>query len=169
IAALDFFYQQPYQRRALTFDMIEDMHQRLSRPPLMLTTERLWSAYARVQANQVKGADRKRQLTDLISLVRFALWLDGEDAELKPFADDVDKRFQAWIFRHNAQRGTAFTTEQTDWLRRMKDHIASSCSIARDDFDYAELADKGGLQRVWQVFGNELDGLMDEMNRELVA
>ncbi|WP_235180066.1 type I restriction-modification enzyme R subunit C-terminal domain-containing protein [Acidithiobacillus thiooxidans] len=81
----------------------------------------------------------------------------------------MDKRFQTWIFRHNAQRTTAFTTEQTEWLRLMKDHIASSCSIARDDFDYAELADKGGLQRVWQVFSNELDGLMEEMNRELVA
>ncbi|MBU2792661.1 restriction endonuclease subunit R, partial [Acidithiobacillus thiooxidans] len=166
IAALDFFYQQPYQRRALTFAMIEDLHERLSKPPLMLTTERLWSAYARVQAGQVKGSESRRQLTDLISLVRFALGLDGE---LKPFADEVDKRFQTWIFRHNAQRATAFTPEQTDWLRLMKDHIASSCSIARDDFDYAEMADKGGLQRVWQVFGSELDGLMDEMNRELVA
>jgi len=166
IAALDFFYQQPYQRRALTFAMIEDLHERLSKPPLMLTTERLWSAYARAQAGQVKGSESRRQLTDLISLVRFALGLDGE---LKPFADEVDKRFQTWIFRHNAQRATAFTPEQTDWLRLMKDHIASSCSIARDDFDYAELADKGGLQRVWQVFGNELDGLMDEMNGELVA
>ncbi|WP_081577497.1 type I restriction-modification enzyme R subunit C-terminal domain-containing protein, partial [Acidithiobacillus thiooxidans] len=166
IAALDFFYQQPYQRRALTFAMIEDLHERLSKPPLMLTTERLWSAYARAQAGQVKGSESRRQLTDLISLVRFALGLDGE---LKPFADEVDKRFQTWIFRHNAQRATAFTPEQTDWLRLMKDHIASSCSIARDDFDYAELADKGGLQRVWQVFGSELDGLMDEMNRELVA
>ncbi len=169
IAALGFFYQQPYQRRALTFDMIEDLHQRLARPPLMLTTERLWSAYARVQASRVKGTETKRQLTDLVSLVRFALGLDGEGAELRPFADEVDKRFQAWIWRHNAQRGTAFTPEQTEWLRLMKDHIASSCSIARDDFDYAELADKGGLQRVWQVFGDELDGLMDEMNRELVA
>jgi type I restriction enzyme R subunit len=27
IAALSFFYQQPYQRRALTFDMIEDLHE----------------------------------------------------------------------------------------------------------------------------------------------
>ena len=169
IAALSFFYQQPYQRRALTFAMIEDLHEQLAKPPLMLTTERLWSAYARVQAAQVKGADRKRQLTDLVSLVRFALGLDGADAELKPFADEVDKRFQAWIFRHNAQRGTAFTPEQTEWLRLMKEHIASSCAIHRDDFDYAELADKGGLQRVWQLFGNELDGLMDEMNRELVA
>jgi type I restriction enzyme R subunit len=169
IAALGFFYQQPYQRRALTFDMIEDLHDALSRPPLMLTTERLWSAYARVKESQVKGADRKRQLSDLISLVRFALGLDGDNAELKPFADQVDKHFQEWIFRHNAQRGTAFTPEQTDWLRLIKDHIASSCCISRDDFDYAALADKGGLQKAWQVFGEQLDGLLDEMNRELVA
>jgi type I restriction enzyme R subunit len=166
IAALSFFYQQPYQRRQLTYDMIEDLHDALGRPPLMLTTERLWSAYARVQTSQVKGADRKRQLTDLIALVRFAIGLDNE---LKPFSDQVDKRFQEWIFRHNAQRTTAFSPEQTEWLRLMKDHIASSCSISREDFDFAELADKGGLQKVWTVFGADLDGLMAEMNRELVA
>ncbi len=48
IEALAFFYQQPYQRRALTFEMIEDLHERLKRPPLMLTTEKLWAAYARL-------------------------------------------------------------------------------------------------------------------------
>ena len=166
IAALGFFYQQPYQRRALTFDMLEELHERLSRPPLMLTTDRLWAAYARVQAGQVKGADRRRQLTDLVSLVRFAL---GLETELRPFADEVDRRFQAWIFRHNAQRATAFTPEQTDWLRRMKDHIASSYCIEREDFDDAQLAGQGGLQRAWKLFGAELDVLMDEMNQELVA
>lgn len=166
IAALDFFYQQPYQRRDLTFALVEELHELLSRPPLRLTTERLWNAYARVKAGQVKGTDRRRQLTDLVSLVRFAL---GLDAELKPFADEVDRRFQAWIFRHNAQRGTAFTPEQTEWLRLMKDHIASSCRIDRDDFDYAALADKGGLQKAWTVFGQDLDGLMRELNEELVA
>ncbi|MCK9189170.1 type I restriction-modification enzyme R subunit C-terminal domain-containing protein [Acidithiobacillus sp.] len=81
----------------------------------------------------------------------------------------MDKRFQAWIFRHNAQRGTSFTPEQTEWLRLMKEHIASSCSISREDFDYAELADKGGLQKAWGLFGKELDTLMGEMNEELVA
>ncbi|TAM61687.1 MAG: DEAD/DEAH box helicase [Rhodanobacter sp.] len=166
IAALGFFYAQPYQRRPLTFAMIEDLHEALSRPPLMLTTEKLWSAYARVQASQVKGADTRRQLTDLVALVRFAL---GMDEELKPFADSVDKRFQAWIFRHNAQRATSFTDEQTQWLRLIKDHIASSCAISREDFDYAQLAAKGGLQKAWQVFGEQLDGLLAEMNEELVA
>jgi len=146
--------------------MIEELHDALSRPPLMLTTERLWSAYARVQATQVKGADSKRQLTDLIALVRFAIGLDDE---LKPFSEQVDKRFQEWIFRHNAQRTTAFTQEQTEWLRLIKDHIASSCSINRADFDYAEFADKGGLQKVWAIFGKQLDGLMQEMNETLFA
>jgi type I restriction enzyme R subunit len=51
----------------------------------------------------------------------------------------------------------------------MKDHVASSCSISREDFDYAELADKGGLQRAWGLFGMELDKLISEMNEELVA
>jgi len=27
---------------------------------------------------------------------------------IKPFPDQVDKRFQEWIFRHNAKRTTAF-------------------------------------------------------------
>ncbi|MEI2781482.1 MAG: type I restriction-modification enzyme R subunit C-terminal domain-containing protein [Candidatus Competibacter sp.] len=166
IAALSFFYQQPYQRRQLTFDMIEELHDALSRPPLMLTTERLWSAYARVRRNEVKGADLKRQLADLIALVRFAIGLDGE---LKPFADQVNLRFQEWIFRHNARRTTAFTPEQTEWLRLIKDHIAASCAIGRDDFDYAPFADRGGLQKAWKLFGGELDGLMREMNEELVA
>lgn len=166
IAALAFFYAQPYQRRQLTLDMIEDLHAALSRPPLMLTTERLWSAYARVQESRVRGTGLRRQLTDLISLVRFAL---GMDEELRPFAEAVDKRFQDWVFRHNARRATAFTPEQMDWLRRIRDHIASSCRIEREDFDYAPLVDMGGLQRAWSVFGGELDALMEEMNGELVA
>ena len=166
IAALGFFYAQPYSRRELTLDMIYELHDALSRPPLMLTTEKLWSAYARVQETKVRGNGVRRQLTDLVSLVRFAL---GLDEELRPFADSVDKRFQDWVFRHNAQRTTAFTPEQMEWLRLVKDHIASSCRIERDDFDYAQLAGKGGLQKAWNVFGGQLDELLAEMNEELVA
>ncbi len=174
IDALGFFYDQPYQRRALTFEMMETLHQHLARPPLMLSTDRLWAAYSRLQprliagaqGNAVQAVSAKRQLTDLIQLVRFAM---GLDKELRPFQDAVDRRFQAWIFRHNAQRGTAFTPEQTEWLRLMKDHIASSCSVARSDFDHAEFAKRGGLQKAWGLFEGGLDGVMGEMNRELVA
>ena len=166
IEALAFFYAQPWQRRALTLDMVDELHQRLSRPPLMLTTERLWAAYARVQGSRVRGASARRRLTDLVQLVRFAI---GAADELQPFQDEVDRRFQAWIFRHNARRATAFTPEQTEWLRMMKDHVAASCSIARDDFDLPGFADHGGLHRAWGLFGADLDGVLREMNEELVA
>ena len=113
-----------------------------------------------------QGRSLQRQLSDLVSLVRFAL---GLVTELKPFADEVDNRFQAWIGRHNAQHGTAFSPEQTEWLRLMKDHTANSCQISRDDSDDAQLADMGGLQKACGIFGSDLDALMGEMNEVLVA
>lgn len=166
IAALSFFYQQPFQRRALTFDMIEELHERLQKPPILLTTETLWSAYSHIKPSQTKGQNQKRQLTDIIALVKFAA---GLESELKPFAEQVDAKFKQWIFRHNAQRKTAFTSEQTEWLRLIKDHIAASAGIDRNDFDYNPFADKGGLQKAWGLFEQELDTIMTEMNQELVA
>ncbi|MBB6576335.1 hypothetical protein HNP33_000383 [Comamonas odontotermitis] len=63
----------------------------------------------------------------------------------------------------------ALLPQEIEWLRLMKDHAASSCSISRDDFDYAVLADKGVLEKAWGLFGKELDTVMREMNEELVA
>lgn len=166
IEALSFFYQQPYQRRALTFDMLEALYEQLKQPPLLLTTDKLWSAYSRIKPEQTKGKSQKRQLTDILALVKFAI---GLDKELKPFAEQVDGNFKQWIFRHNAQRSTAFTAEQTEWLRLMKDHIAASAGIERDDFDYSPFADKGGLQKAWGLFEHELETIMNEINVELVA
>lgn len=174
IQALSFFYKQPYQRRGLTFAMLEELHLALSKPPLLLTTEKLWNAYERVNqdsdANNKRKANSQRQLTDIISLIRFAIGLDGE---LKPFAEQVDAKFKKWIFRHNAQRSTAFTEQQMQWLRLIKDHIAASCAIDRDDFDYSPFSNNGGLQKAWALFSNgdknELDSLLTEMNQELIA
>ena len=183
IQALSFFYQQPYQRRGLTFAMLEELHEALSKPPLLLTTEKLWAAYERLNQNdnsQKKKAPKngigQRQLTDIISLIKFAM---GLDSELKPFAEQVDAKFKQWIFRHNAQRSTAFTEQQTQWLRLIKDHIAVSCAIEREDFDYSPFSYHGGLQKAWGLFdvsnsnsngqNNELDSLLAEMNQELIA
>ncbi|GEK10079.1 type I restriction-modification enzyme R subunit C-terminal domain-containing protein [Pseudoalteromonas peptidolytica] len=119
---------------------------------------------------QSKKLACQRLLINIISLIRDAI---GVDAELKPFVEQAFAKFKKWIFRHNAQRKTAFTKEQTSWLRLIKDHIAASCSIERDDFDYSPFSDRGGLQKAWGLFNtetkNELDSLMAEMNQELLA
>jgi type I restriction enzyme R subunit len=63
----------------------------------------------------------------------------------------------------------AFSVEKTEWLRLIKEHVSSSCAIEQDDFNYNLFADRGGLQKVWGLFDQELDRIMTELNQELVA
>ena len=54
-------------------------------------------------------------------------------------------------------------------LELIRDQIAASFQIGRDDFDYAPFSQKGGLGRVYQVFGEGLEPLLAELNEVLVA
>ena len=56
-----------------------------------------------------------------------------------------------------------------DWLRMIRDHIATSVRIERDDLDYAPFDGKGGLGRMHALFGPGMDAVMDEMNEALSA
>jgi type I restriction enzyme R subunit len=55
------------------------------------------------------------------------------------------------------------------WLRMMKEHIASSFHLEREDLDYAPFDSKGGLGKMWQLFGESTDEIINELNKELVA
>jgi type I restriction enzyme R subunit len=41
--------------------------------------------------------------------------------------------------------------------------------VRQDDFDETPFAERGGLGKAWSLFGEELEGIVDELNRELVA
>ncbi len=118
-----------------------------------------------LEQNKVKGAATTRMLTDLISLIRHAV---GMEDELAPFGDSVNQRFEQWLAQYQKQ-GKTFTPEQMKWLNMMKDHIATSITIEKDDFDNVPFYEKGGLMKVWQLFGDELDQIIEEMNQKLVA
>ncbi len=163
--ALRLFYSQPYRRQTLTFKMIKELNEALQKPPYDLTTDKLWYAYEKLYSVNVKGKSIKRMLTDIVSLLRFEI---GIDTELVPYSDIVNFNFKKWIFRKNAGN-IQFTEEQTDWLRMIKDHIIASVNIEKEDFDNTPFAEHGGLQKVWNLFGNELDNIIEEMNVELVA
>ena len=90
-----------------------------------------------------------RQLADLVSLVRFEM---GEADSLQPFADRVNYNFQQWTFRRNAG-AVHFTPEQMEWLQLVKDHIAASLSIQKEDLELSPFDCRGGLGRFYQVFG----------------
>ena len=104
-------------------------------------------------------------MTNIISLIRFAI---GQSDILEPFSDLVDRRFNEWIVQQEGL-GKKFTSEQTEWLTMIKEHIATSLSIGMDDFEYAPFYEKGGAVKIYQLFGQQLDGILEELNERLAA
>src|SRR5690554_4385692 len=164
IKALSIFYNQPYNRREITFKMIKDVMEKLRMDKPALSPNAVWGAYANLE--EVKGKQPKDKLTSLISLIRRAC---GIDSELKAYDRTVDENFKNWIFKQNAGQHNRFTPEQLDWLRLIKDHVVSSYHIEIDDLDYTPFDAKGGKGRMYQLFGKEMNGIIDELNEVLAA
>ncbi|MCB9740842.1 MAG: DEAD/DEAH box helicase family protein [Deltaproteobacteria bacterium] len=162
--ALSLLYERPYGQR-LSRAQLMDLLGALQRPPRRWTGEALWAAYERVEKDRVRGASGGRMLTDLISLVRHAM---GVEAELVSYAEVAAERFDGWVLQQE-QRGRRFTEEQLGWLRLVRDRIVVDLEVRLEDFDQTPFVEKGGLGKVWAVFGEELEGIVAELNRELVA
>jgi type I restriction enzyme R subunit len=90
------------------------------------------------------------------------------DEKLVPFDKTVDKNFQEWVFKKQAG-ALKFTEEQMNWLRMIKDHIASSFHLDVDDLDYTPFDRLGGRGKAWQVFGEKTDAIINELNEVLAA
>jgi type I restriction enzyme R subunit len=163
IRALQVLYSRPHRER-LTFAEIKELAQAIERPPQQWTPEKLWRAYELLDQSKVHGSGR-RMLTDIVSLVGYAL---DQDDELVPFRDQVEARFAAWLASQE-QAGVSFTEEQLRWLTWMKDNIASELGIAPESFDYTPFAEHGGIGKAYQVFGDRLSPLMTELTEVLAA
>ncbi|MGH8527685.1 MAG: type I restriction-modification enzyme R subunit C-terminal domain-containing protein, partial [Gammaproteobacteria bacterium] len=144
---------------------IKELAEAISSPPRQWTPEKLWRAYETLEKSKVRGAATGRLLTDVVSLVRFALHQEGE---LVPHADRVQARFVAWLAQQS-NAGRTFAGEQRRWLEMMRDHIATSLEIDLDDFDLTPFANEGGLARVTKVFGKNLAIVVRELNEVLAA
>jgi type I restriction enzyme R subunit len=51
----------------------------------------------------------------------------------------------------------------------IRDHVAANLGIEPDDFEYAPFAQEGGLGKVHQLFGTELNKIIEELNGALAA
>jgi len=61
------------------------------------------------------------------------------------------------------------TEEQMQWLRMIKEHIASSIHIEPDDLDLTPFDAHGGRGKMWQLFGERMGAIIDELNEVLTA
>ncbi len=163
ITALQIFYNQPYRRKELTYAMIKELLDHLKADKPILAPLRIWKAYERIEA--VDGSSPINELVALVSLIRRIV---GIDKTLTPYGKTVDKNFQDWVFRKQAGP-LKFTEEQMAWLRMMKEHIATSIHIGKEDLDFAPFDANGGLGKMWQFFGDQTDEIIQELNEALVA
>lgn len=157
ITALQVLYSKPFAHR-LTYRDIKELADAISRPPHRWTAERLWDAYGTLDASRVRGSGGT-VLTNIVSLVRYAL---GLDAELAPYPEHVAERFEAWLLQQR-DAGRGFTAEQLDWLVLIRDHLAASLSIEPREFLDPPFSQRGGLHRARELFGEGLDGLLTEL------
>jgi type I restriction enzyme R subunit len=163
ITALQVLYSKPYKQR-LTFENIKELADAIEKPPYLWNESQLWQAYAALEKSKVKGASGKRILTDLVSLVRFAV---HQDKELVPFPERVDANFNAWLAQQ--EKTKKFTDEQRHWLEMIRDHVAANLSIEKDDFELAPFNREGGLGKAHHVFGDKLNSIIEELNGTLAA
>ena len=164
ITALQILYAKPYKQR-LTFEAVKELADAIEKPPYLWNESQLWQAYAALEASKVKGASGKRILTDLVSLVRFAI---HQDNELVPFPERVNANFKAWLAGQESA-GKQFTADQRRWLEMIRDHIAANLGIEPDDFEYAPFAQEGGLGKIHHLFGEALPEMLASLNDVLAA
>lgn len=166
LIALQILYNQPYGKQKLTYVSIKELSQKLTDPPCYLTTADVWQAYKRLNEKKVRGAPVDQQLTEIVSLVRYAL---GFDSILEPFGSKVEQRFNLWLGREKKQNRD-YTEEQQTWLREIAKFIAANAEITpRDLLEAPSFADKGGLMKAKQLFGSNLNQLIDELQVALIA
>jgi type I restriction enzyme, R subunit len=164
IAALQFFYSLPYAKRPRLNDL-KALADEIHAPPHAWTEDLIWRAYEVLDQSKVKQRSAERLTTDLVSLVRYAI---HREDRLVPFADKVEERYKNWLAQQETA-GARFTSEQMEWLGAIKDHVAASYGIEKDDFDYDPFVQKGGLWKVHELFGERLGPMLDELNEALVA
>ena len=123
----------------------------------------VWRAYE--QLEKPTGSPK----SELIALVSLLRRISGIDKGLIDYSHKVDLNFRDWILKKNAGQHKRFTEEQMNWLRMIKDHISTSIHIDVEDLDYTPFDAEGGKGKMWQLFGEGMNDIINELNEALAA
>jgi type I restriction enzyme R subunit len=162
ITAIQLAYEA--KERRIDFAYIQELADRISRPPYNWTPDIIWNAYVAIEAPNVRNSPT-HTLTDLVALLRYTV---GTDDELVPYADRVREKYVGWLTQQE-HAGVTFTDRERWWLDRMVSVIANSAGIRPEDLDDAPFSERGGTDGALRDLGAGAAELIDELNRELTA
>ena len=164
IEALSIYFNTPARRSEVTYAMIKDVLKKLKDDRPRLAPFTVWNAYAHL--DDYKGSNPTSELTALVALIRR---VTGLDDLVTRQSDRVRRNFQDWVLKRHSGAGEKFTEAQMEWLRMIRDHLATSFSIERDDLEMAPFDGKGGMGQMYALFGDGMDTIMAEMTEVLAA
>jgi type I restriction enzyme R subunit len=164
IEALSIYFNTPARRAEVTYAMIKDVLKKLTEDRPRLAPLTVWRAYAHL--DDYRGRNPASDLTALVALVRR---VTGLDERLTRHSERVRRNFQNWVLNRHSGAGEKFTEEQMNWLRMIRDHLATSFTIERDDLDMSPFDGKGGMGQMYALFGDGMDQVMTDMNEALSA
>ncbi|WP_339820216.1 DEAD/DEAH box helicase family protein [Sulfitobacter dubius] len=164
IEALSIYFNTPARRAEVSYAMIKEVLKKLIKDRPRLAPLTVWRAYAHL--DDYKGSSPASDLTALVALIRR---VTGLDEKLTRHSERVRRNFQNWVLNRHSGAGEKFSEEQMDWLRMIRDHLATSFTIERDDLDMSPFDGKGGMGQMYALFGNGMDEVMIEMNEALSA
>ncbi len=163
ITALKIFYNEPHRRRELTSKMVKELLSHIKANKPRLAPSIVWQAF-----RQLEETNPQSPRSEIIALVSILRRLTGLDSKLTGYDLTIDKNFQKWVFAKQAG-SLKYTAEQMEWLRMIKEHIATSLHVEIDDLDYTPFDAQGGRGKMWQLFGDEMNKIIDELNEALAA
>jgi len=150
--------------RRVPFADIQELADRIRRPPYNWTPDLIWAAYEAVDAGKVRHSDR-HTLTDLISLIRYTV---GIEDELAPYAERVRERYTAWLGQQELA-GVSFGDMQRWWLDHMAEVVAASAGIDPADLDSPPFAERGGIDGALRDLGPGVAGMIENLNEEVAG
>ena len=168
IEAIKILYSRPY-RAGLRFKHVKELASKLNQAPFYVDPKypesvgTLWRAYELTEPQKVRG--KGKQLVDVVALVKHAI---DPSTLLSPMGMTVEERYQEWL-GEKEKAGVTFTADQKKWLDAIKDHIASSLAIEQDDLEEVPFNTIGGLGRAYELFGDRLAPILDELNMRLAV
>ena len=66
--------------------------------------------------------------------------------------------------------GKIFTTEQDQWIDRIREHMIANLSIDKDDFEVIPIfTQHGGWGRANRVFDSHLEDILNDLNEAIAA
>ena len=130
--------------------------------PLSELQKKLAEAPQRFTIKNLQAAHKLRYdkaLADIISMVKHAA---NDQSPLLSAEERVDTAFQRVADRKE------FTTEQKQWLGRIRAHLVQNLAIDGDDFDIFPIFERaGGRGRAEKVFAGQFPQLIQQFNEAI--